>query len=220
MTLVVVCDNVSDYSEQVTILADDIPSSTSDHYVQVGDVVTIDNLIASAVIVSDNPAAQALARVVGYKINPSAADDNAARSAFYAAMNAKASELGMINTTYGGAAWVGGNSTAADQCTLLREIYNNYPKITSYWGLLNYTMTITGSNARTYQITSTVSSADRNVIPEFVGGKTGTGNNLGNLAFVWSYNNDYYTTIIFQASPVNYRVKDAAQAIAETKELI
>lgn len=219
MTLVVVCDNVSDYSEQVTILADDIPSSTSDHYVQEGDVVTIDDLIAAAVIVSDNPAAQALARVVGHKINPSAADDNAARSAFYAAMNTKATALGMSDTTYGQAAWVGGNSTATDQCVLLREIYNNYPKITSYWGLLNHTMTITGNNARTYQITSTVNAADRQVIPEFVGGKTGTGSNLGNLAFVWLYDGVYYTSIVFQASPVNYRVKDAAQAIAEAKEL-
>ena len=203
MNLVVVCDSGIDMNTKVTVNAED--KSTSWWYsgfVDVGDEVSIYDLMCSTVVISDNCAANVLARVVGFLINPEAANDAAARASFIAAMNTKAQSLGMTNTNYASTFGSEATSTPTDQCLLAREIQTKsaYAQIRNKWGLVTYQMTITGTNARTYTITNEINSSIRETyIPGFVGGKPGQGG-YSTLLFVWEdANNVAYASYIAES---------------------
>src|SRR5690606_26271407 len=168
--------------------------------------------LVSAILLSDNNAAHALARIGGYIINPSATNDAEARSAFYAEMNKKAQLIGMRDTDYS-LAWTNAMSTSKDQCKFLIHIYHYYPYLKSYWGLESYVMTIAGVNARTYSISSSTTVTARAILPEFRGGKTGTVNYQGFYAFVWEHLGNMYATAICGVQPENMRFGEARNII-------
>ncbi|HWK58096.1 MAG TPA: serine hydrolase [Parapedobacter sp.] len=208
MTLTVASGYIADYAGQVTVQESDVTSPGIDDFVQEGDVVTFGDLFASALIVSDNNAPIAIAREIGYIINPSATDDDVAKEAFISAMNDKATALGMDNTAYT-LPWTNGMSTANDQLHLLAHIQAIIPSITSRWGLIDYEMVVTGANARTYMINNAVGPNTRGLLPEFLGGKTGTVDNRGSFAFVWSSESGMNATVVLRSNPSTERYIDS-----------
>ena len=92
---------------------------------------------------------------------------------FVQEMNATAASLGMTNSTFVNPHGLSASAqvtTSADMAKLLVDATER-PAITSVWGRANYNMTITGPNARTQQITSSVKMIDDDDVR---GGKTGT----------------------------------------------
>ena len=187
---------VSNLNETATIAQSDI-INTSDKIVKAGDVLTYSAILHSALIQSDNNAAESLSRLIGYRINPSANTDEEARASYSTQAEAVARELEMTNTTdFRSPAW-SLKSTATDLCKLYKHIVENEQSIMDIWGKLTYEMSVTGTNARTWTINSTTSDQDRAKVPEFVGGKTGSGDVEGCWGFVWRNPNDneLYITI-------------------------
>ncbi len=213
---------VSNLTETVVIVESDIINASKDTLLQPGDVVTYETLLHSALIQSDNNAAESLSRLIGYRINPSASTDAEARSSYSIQAEAFARELGMTNTTdFRSPAW-SLKSTATDLCKLYKHIVENMSAIMDIWGKQTYEMSVSGSNARTWTITSTTSSQDRVKVPEFVGGKTGSGDVEGCWGFVWRNPNDnelYITILLGYTLAKGNKAQDGRQIIDEVYSL-
>ena len=215
---------ISNYSDTVTLTAEDAPDDYN-LFVQPNDVVSYDTLLGSSLVQSDNNAARSLARPIGYIIKPTASSDAEARNAFLAEMERVATEVvGMTDSVYTGMAPFSGlRSTPSDMCKLIAYIQENSPKIKSLWNLLTFTVTVGGDNARTWVIDSTTPSSARTIIPEFGGGKTGSGGGYGTYAFVWEDDdNTIYATMLMNTltSIPNARFYDARQIIDEAYGII
>jgi D-alanyl-D-alanine endopeptidase (penicillin-binding protein 7) len=88
MTAIVVLEGKPDLSQSVVIQSGDVRAASTT-YLRSGYKVTKDDLLHLLLIASDNAAARALARVSPH-----------GSQGFVARMNEKATELGLINTTY------------------------------------------------------------------------------------------------------------------------
>lgn len=225
LSCVVACMYITDYSETVAVRAGDIGSEISSTLVQAGDVATYEALLNAAMIKSDNNAANALRRPVGYLIKPEAATDAEAINAFYGKMGELAESLSMTNTDcdpnrISAAASV--RSTAADLCKLLAYTFNNSTKIKEIWNKLTYTMSVTGENARSWTITSTTPETARVLLPEFDGGKTGSSAKMGAYAFCWKDgdNVEYATALLEMTLATGDRFQDARHIMDEVYSLI
>ena len=127
-----------------------------------GDVVTYLDLLHALLIPSANDAANCLASSL------------LGRSAFIAAMNSKASALGMDGSYFSDVAGAvsGTTSTASDLVKLMREFSKN-EFLVGISATLTYPVKITGPNARTVNVTHTTKfQSDR--FPELICAKTGT----------------------------------------------
>jgi D-alanyl-D-alanine carboxypeptidase len=208
---------ISDLSQSIQIEDADNPDP---YYlcIQSGDIVTWEDVLNSFIIQSDNGCGYIISRRVGYLINPTASSDSVARKAFTDAMQEYVESIGMLNTNIGMVAHALMRSTVADLTRLLIDIQLNNPVITNIWGKLTYTIVAGGANARTWDITSTTNAADREIIPEFVGGKTGSGSTIGGYAWVWRSEKDgelYASALLESTVAHNARFTDARQVINE-----
>ena len=220
LSSVVACMYITNYDETVSVTASDIGYETATTLVQAGDVVTYEALLNAALIKSDNNAADALRRPVGYLINPNAGSHTDAIKAFYSKMAELAESLGMTNTDCNPnciSAAAGLRSTAADLCKLLVYAFNNSPKVREIWKKLSYTMTVTGSNPRTWTINSTTPESARVLLPEFDGGKTGSSDSMGAYAFCWKdeNNTEYATALCEMTLATGDRFQDARHIVDE-----
>ena len=93
-------DDLISLNESVTIEESDIvdPTIYSHMGLEVGDTVTIEQLLDGMLIPSGNDAAKALARHVGERLP--GGDDVGPRSAFVTAMNDVVADLGLLNTAF------------------------------------------------------------------------------------------------------------------------
>ncbi|MCA4960987.1 serine hydrolase [Pseudomonas sp. Y24-6] len=205
MTALVLDRAVSDLSQTLTVVAGDIVDSTSTVFVKAGDAVSYLDLMHAALLPSDNNAATAIARGVGYLIDPSAANDAAAKAAFYAQMNVVAALLGMTATTYNNS-YEGTTSNATDLTKLLAHINANAPRMLTVGSKGTYVMTVTGTNPRSYTITSTVNPY---AFPVYVFGKTGTGDSYGSLVFMWDRDGERYASVMVRSFPSTLRYREA-----------
>lgn len=204
LTCLTAVENVADLNEKITIIEEDVVVNVMPNRVAPGDTPTYKQLIASAMIQSDNDASNAMARTIGYKLNPDATSITEAKQAFYDAMKQTALSIGMNNTERFGPAYDGLRTTPLDLCTLGIHIHNNVPEIADVWGLLEYQTAVTGSNPRTLIISSTTSPQGREIIPEFIGGKTGT-SHFGAYLFMWEHKEtkEVYATAILNTNIYN-----------------
>lgn len=202
---------IADWSLSVTY---DAVDGTGDNFAS-GDTATLEDLIYDALLPSDNSAAHAIGRMVGNTIIPTATEAQKLAKCIEL-MNAKALEIGMTDTIYTSAAG-GSTSTPADQCKLLRYIYNNAPRVLVVWAALTHNVVFTGSNPRTIEVTSTTTSEVRaNIIPEFAGGKTGSGNaTQGTYICLWTSmaNNEIYGTVVMEGISGIERFRDVRRLI-------
>lgn len=197
--------HVSDLNEVVTIIPDDVVTDFLDYFVQAGDKVTYNDLIIASLLPSDNNACHALARLIGYIIKPDAGSSWGARQVFFAEMKRVAVELGMVTAHNFIASWTSMQSSPYELALLYRHVQLNAPAITAVWGLLSYKMVSTDPTKRTWTITSTTNQSARNLIPEFLGGKTGSGDNKGAYGFVWAHKKtgELYTSVFMESNLQN-----------------
>lgn len=178
MTLLVAWEkylSTRDLNTPVTLTAADAVSNPDNGITLLaGDTVTLRELMYAAMLPSSNNAATALARLAGETL-PGA---GAPITKFLAAMSDKAAALGMVGTTWTNV--FGGGTASARDAALLALAYADVPILATVGGTQSYTINVTGGNARTLIATSSFASA----IPFLVCGKTGTGDNLFNLAVV------------------------------------
>ena len=89
-------------------------------------------------------------------------------------------------------------STPTDMCRLFKYIVDNSDIISGIWGKMTYEMSVMGDNARSWTITSTTTAEAREKNPEFIGGKTGTGDTKGAYGWVWknTIDNELYISTI------------------------
>lgn len=188
---------IPNMNDAVTVIESDV-ITVSDKFVKAGDVVTYEALLNSSLIQSDNNAANVLARPLGYIINPKSENDDTARSYFMDKMKEVATEVGMLNSKSFVSPAHGVYSTPSDMCKLFKYVIDNSEIISGIWGKMTYEMVVTGDNARTWTIKSTTTDEARKKNPEFLGGKTGTGDTNGAYGWVWknAIDNELYISVL------------------------
>ena len=214
---------ITNFNDTVTVTAfDNKGVGHSDTWVKEDDVITYTDLYHAILLPSDNAAARALGRIIGYKINPDALNDDEAYTSFCNKMKEVAMSIGMTNSSNFVNSWTNLHSTTEDLVKLVICVYKTSSIITEIWGKLSCDITITGVNARTYTVTHTINQTARQTIPEFKGGKTGSGDKYGGWAFIWLNPNDneLYATALLDVYIVydgghNPRWTDARNIIDE-----
>ena len=182
---------IINFNETVTVSEFDVNGvGCLNEFVKPGDIISFNDLYHVILIKSDNAAAKALARSIGYKINHDAQDDNEAYRAFCCKMAEKAKKISMTYSSNFVQSWTNMKSSTEDLVKLLIYVHKNAPVITDIWVKSEYIVKITGINERTYHIASTATSLARRIVPEYIGGKTGRGKKYGGWAFIWENEND------------------------------
>lgn len=140
-----------------------------------GDNLSWRDLLYGALLPSGNDAAKCLARQVGYLIRTAESSSGDYVARFVTAMNAKATALGMSNSSFSDSIGIDiGNLTTAEDLAKACWEYANDSLLLTVGGTYQRTLTITGANARTYQVTHTVNPSGTIPFPEMVAAKTGT----------------------------------------------
>lgn len=163
----------------VTIISDDTVDwvTNSNAGLQAGDQLTYRDLLFGMMLSSGNDAAKAIARLAGALIiaggGPGSSTNPATR--YIQAMNAKAAAVGMSTAVLADPSGVDpGNLMSADDLAKAMIAYAGIPYLVAVGGTMTHGMTITGANARAYNVTHTINPAGTVPIPEFICGKTGT----------------------------------------------
>jgi D-alanyl-D-alanine endopeptidase (penicillin-binding protein 7) len=145
MTAMVVLDAKLDLQEPVAITEDDVDllKHTSSR-LRVGTVLERQELLKLALMASENRAASALGRAYPGGL-----------SAFVAAMNQKASELGMTRTSFVDSSGLssGNVSTAQDLAKMVTAAYR-YPLIQEYTTMPNHTVHFSNGRALAFRNTN------------------------------------------------------------------
>lgn len=167
-------------NETVTVLAGDaLNSPGSDPTFNTGDVVTYRDLIKAMAIPSNNLAPRAVARAVAERSIPGS---NPAISRFLGRMNQYVTgSLGLTDASV--FAVGGGGRLSPRQVSVILNEVSKDPVLAEIFGTLNTTISVTGPNARSITLNSTLNAAPYG-IPELVLGKTGTGGGSGGTLHV------------------------------------
>lgn len=174
MALIAGLPYVTSIKEKVTLIAGDIQTG-SGNYFSVGDVLTIEDLMYGMMLPSSNTCAMAFARYCGAKI---IGDESASASdcvtAFIAEMNKKAVLIGCIGSAFDSPSGLSttNKSTVADLIKIAIEACS-YPEINKIWGKKTYDISVSGSNPRTVNLTTTVTNSTLESDYYIFGGKTG-----------------------------------------------
>lgn len=189
-----------------------------------GDQLTYRDLLFGMMLPSGNDAAKAIARLVGALIiaggGPGSSTDPSTR--YVQAMNAKAAAIGMATAVLADPAGTSSsNLMSADDLAKAMVAYAGAPYLVTVGGTLTHSMTITGGNARTYNVTHTINPNGTVLLPEFICGKTGTVtfgdptlNSGGCIAVLWqSPSGVKRVTSILGAQPDPGRYRDLRKLI-------
>jgi D-alanyl-D-alanine carboxypeptidase len=158
MASVLVIMKYADLTEQVEITESDLATKDESQVgFQIGDVVTMEQLLYGMLLPSGNDAAHAAARVVGAKIANTDLDSADAIPAFVGEMNQLAADLGLTNTQFQNPVGLnedGHFSTARDLSVLAAEIMKQdlLRKIVS---TSVYELSIDGPAARSVELKNT-----------------------------------------------------------------
>lgn len=193
--------------ETVTLTASDSLDGSTPQ-LQVGDVLTFRELFYLAALPSHNVASELLANRVGDELP----GIDAPRDKFIAAMNATVQGWGWTGANFVSASGLGtaNKATPRQMAQLLWRIHDEDMTLLGIMGELTRTVTITGSNARTFNISHSIPVNGNPGFPEFVSGKTGTLNNIiGNVAMMVETRGVRRVLVTMGALPVNDRYPDA-----------
>jgi D-alanyl-D-alanine carboxypeptidase (penicillin-binding protein 5/6) len=150
--------------------------------ISVGDRFSLQDAIANMMLASSNTTANVVARTFGQLLVDREESGADPVRRFVQEMNATAASLGMSNSTFVHPSGLNASkqvTSAADMAKLLLHAAER-PAISRVWGLATYNMAITGPNARTQEITSSIKMIGDDKVR---GGKTGThGSKTVNLA--------------------------------------
>lgn len=172
MTAVVATD-LLDPNQHVTITEEMTAADPTENILRVGDTYTVSALLRVMLLPSNNVAAEALAQFYG-------------RSAFLAAMNAKAQAWGMADTYYDDPSGLSAanESSANDLLKLAQHIYAGYPQVLAVTRMPQAIVL----NLQTNQPVTVKSINQFAGDADFIGGKTGyTDQADGNLLSIFSY---------------------------------
>lgn len=181
-------------NDVVEISQNDLVEGTLTRY-KVGDKLTVDQLLHSLLIESDNEAAQAIADHFG-AVN------------FIAAMNNQAQKLGMINTKYYNPSGLDSTNPALDNLSTVNDLTKlaqyielKYPNIFLISALSSYKIMDASGNLH-HVANSTDQLIDEFAVNFMVGGKTGyTGRAKQNLIILRAKNGDegYYIDTVLSS---------------------
>lgn len=181
--------------ETTIITSNDI--SVSSYNMLAGDVVSLHELMANALLPSDNSSAEAIGRVIGLELLGGSGTESASKARFYAEMNTQATALGMVETNYTSASGLTGTSSPRDVNKVLAVLATN-AIVRNIWRHNVYRMTITRSGTPAlHSITAS------NVLTGkigIIGGKTGT-LTLANLGVLWEAPNGQLIAITTFGAP-------------------
>lgn len=178
VTIITALPYITSIKNKYTIDADDLKTGSGNVF-QAGDVVTIEDLMYAMMLPSSNTAATALAHYVGALIldNQSASEADC-EAAFVAEMAKTVSSLGCTNSTFVTPSGLkSGDTNSSTICNDLLKIgveAASWDVLNRIWNNNTYTINVTGTNARTIDITSTVQSSILEDAYMILGGKTGT----------------------------------------------
>lgn len=178
MSLITGLDYLDNVSEIITIKSSDSEGG-SGPTLSNGDTMTMQELMLCMALPSSNTGAQAFARICGAKMLETKGittyTDSECRTEFVAQMNAKASYIGMANSTFANASGTSSSNvtTTNDLIQMLVEACS-YPEILKIWNKKSYTISVGGSNPRTITITTTVANQTLENSYYILGGKTGS----------------------------------------------
>ena len=147
---------LTDLEQVVTIEEDDTVDITvfSNAQLETGDEVTVEGLLYGLMLPSGNDAARALARVAGQALDPNSDDPTAT---FLDAVNAKAAEVGAVNTLIlnpAGEDTDGQHTTARDLAILAAALLDN-EVLATIVDTEAYEMQVAGPDARTVYLENT-----------------------------------------------------------------
>ena len=189
-----VATNLMNKNEVIQISQNDLIEGTLSRY-KVGDTLTLDQLLYSLLIESDNEAAQAIA-------------DHYGLPKFIQAMNAEALSLGMTNTRYYNPSGLDSPnpsqdnlSTVSDLTKLAEYLELKYPNIFAITALSSYKIMDASGNLH-HVANSTDQLIDEFAVNFMVGGKTGyTGRAKQNLIILRAKNGDegYYIDTVLSS---------------------
>lgn len=197
--------------ENVTLNESDTLTGSTPQ-LQAGDALTFRELIYMAALPSHNVASELLANRVGGEL-PGA---GAPRDKFIAAMNATVQGWGWTGANFVSASGLGtaNKATPRQMAQLLWRIHDEDTTLLGIMGELTHTVTITGANARTFNISHSIPVNGDPGFPEFVSGKTGTLTNIiGNVAMMVSTRGVKRVLVTMGALPVNDRYPDARRIL-------
>lgn len=174
-----------------TVLAEDLFGG-SEPRMQVGDVVTYRDLLYLIALPSDNSAPKVLARSIAETYLPGS---KTAEARFVDEMNVVLLALGLSGanaSTPGGTAQLSPRQVAH----VLKAVRDD-SVLQGIFGSMTHNVTVTGANARTYPVTSTLDDLRVTTIP-YVCGKTGTGNTRAGLAVAWADDGggEHFTAVV------------------------
>lgn len=178
MSLVTGLDYLDNVTDTITIKSSDSLGG-SGPALSDGDTMTMQELMLCMALPSSNTGAQAFARICGAKMLESKGvttyTDSECRTEFVSKMNAKASYIGMTNSTFENASGTSSNNltTANDLIQLLVEACS-YPEILKVWNKKTYTIAVGGTNPRSITINTSVANQTLENYYYILGGKTGS----------------------------------------------
>ncbi len=151
-----------------------------------GEILTVNDLLAAALLESSNDAAYTLAEYVGAKLATNPETKTAPAREFVRLMNQKFNDLGLVHTNFNdpsGLEDINSFSTAGDLAKFIKYLRanNNYSPVWSILKLKNYRAEAQNGVA-VHNFNTTNTFIDE---PNVLGGKTGfTPRALGNMALV------------------------------------
>ena len=208
MTAIVAIEN-GDLNKEIEIISEDIDTYGSSIYLQVGDKITLLDLLYGLMLRSGNDAAKTIARVISGNVEE-----------FASLMNIKAKEIGMKNSVFTNPSGldvgeIGNLSTSYDLALLMSYAVKNatfleisgskeYKSSHGVWSnknklLRTYTNTIAGKTGFTYKAKRTLVTAARNDESVFVVVTLDCGNDFNFHKFLYEKNfNKYFSKLILE----------------------
>lgn len=169
---------------------------------EAGDEVTVRDLMFATAVPSDNGAPAIIGRYVGDLLLADEGRSGSGIVRFREEMNAEAGRLG-----YEGAVFVGtvgdGVISPVQLVDLMRRSVAD-SELRAMYSASSHTVTVTGPNSRTVDVTHTVFAEGVPPFPEFVAAKTGTFGGRGHITMVWEHpNGTEHITVILNTDSDN-----------------
>ena len=181
---------VSDLSDRITFIADDIKTGSGAIF-EAGDIVTIKDLLFAIMFWSSNTAAFAFARYIGAKLlNDQSASSADCVTAFVAEMNRVATSIGCSGSSFDSpSGYSSTNLTTVSDLLKITIHASSFRELDDVWNKTTYTINIDGQNPRTETGTFSVTTnstinADYNVFGGKPGSLTLDGNVFNGLAMI------------------------------------
>lgn len=198
-------------AQSVTMLAEAISEGTSATF-QAGDVTNLYDLLAMAQLPSDNSAAAMIGYVIGKEALGGSPTYTQAKTQFVSMMNARASALGMTQTTYVNAHGLDNNASSPRDTNIVLSALAKNKILRDIWRFSSWVLTVTRSGTPT---TLQSPAAYGNGYPGMIGGKGGSLTGLYNRAILWEAPNGHLIALTTMGSPTyNDLTADSTAVIA------